>query len=297
MKMSLRFPSALAVAITAAMAPSHSDAAIAYTIQGATTLLRFDTATPGVVTTVGAFTGATTLLDGLDFRPANGLLYGYSQATNKIVTINPSNAVTSFASTPTTASTDFILGLDFNPAADRLRLVNASDQNLRIDVSNGATIVDGTLAYAAGDLFFGTNPSINEAAYTNNDNNPGTGTQLYYIDVGTNSLVTTSNPNAGVLNTVGALGVNANDLIGFDIVTDPFTGTNTAFAILDDNIASRFYTINLATGAATLVGALGTAGEFGLAIVPTAVPEPGTALAGLVAFGLCATRRRRAAKV
>lgn len=296
MKKSLRIPSALAVAIAAALAPSKADAAFAYTIQGATTLLRFDTANPGSVTTVGAFTGAATLLDGLDFRPANGLLYGYSQATNTLVTIDPSNAVTSFASTPSTASSDFILGLDFNPAADRLRLVNASDQNLRINVDNGLTLVDGNLAYAVGDPFFGTNPSINEAAYTNNDNNPGTGTQLYYIDVGTNSLVTTSNPNGGVLNTVGALGINANDLIGFDIVTDPFSGTNTAYAILDDNTASRFYTINLATGAATLIGALDAAGEFGLAVVPTAVPEPGTALAGLAAFGLCAVRRRRAAR-
>jgi Domain of unknown function (DUF4394) len=293
MKKSLRLTSAVALLLAAAS--TESKAALAYTIEG-NTLYRFDTATPTAVTAVGAFSGFTAVVDGIDFRPANGVLYGYSQISNAIVTIDVSNAVTSFASTPSTASSTFDLGIDFNPAADRLRLVNLDDQNLRINVDTGATIVDGPLAYAAADPFFGVNPNIKDAAYTNNDNNPATGTTLYYIDIGTNSLVTTSTPNAGTLTTVGSLGVNPNDLLGFDIITDPFTGVNSAFAILDTGVASGFYTINLATGAATLVSGTVPNGFFGLAVTPTAVPEPGTALAGLVAFGLCATRRRRAAK-
>lgn len=295
MKKSLRLTPVLAVAIASVLAPSESQAALAYTIEG-NTLYRFDTSTPTVLTSVGQFSGFTNVVDGIDFRPSNGLLYGYSQISNAIVTIDVSNAITSFVSTPTTASSTFDLGVDFNPAADRLRLVNLDDQNLRINVDNGATIVDGTLAYAVGDPNFGANPNIKDAAYTNNDNNPSTGTSLYYIDINTNTLVTTSTPNAGTLNTVGALGVDPNDLLGFDIITDPFTGVNTAFAILDTGASSGFYTINLATGAATLVGGTVPNGFFGLAVTPNAVPEPGTALAGLAAFGLCATGRRRRAK-
>ncbi len=287
MKKSLCLSTALAVAAAAlAISPSESKAALAYTIEG-TTLYRFDTATPTVVTAIGAFSGAVTAVDGIDFRPANGLLYGYSQVSNKIVTINVNNAVTSLVSTPSISSSTFDLGIDFNPVVDRLRLVNVNDQNQRINVDTGLTIADGTLNPG--------NPNVKEAAYTNNFSGAAT-TSLFYIDIGTDQLLTTSNPNGGTLTTVGSLGLNANDLLGFDIITNPFTGVNTAFAILDNGLANGFYTINLATGAASLVSGTLPNGFFGLAVTPTAVPEPGTALAGLVAFGICATRRRRAAQ-
>jgi len=291
MKKSLRISLTLA-ALAVAITPSHSQAALAYTIEG-NTLFRFDTAAPNALTSIGAFSGATNVVDGIDFRASNGLLYGYSQVTNRIVTINLSNAFTTLVSTPSIASSTFNLGIDFNPVPDLLRLVNANDQNLRINPNTGATTNDGALAYAPGDANVGVNPNIREAAYTNNDINPATGTQLYYIDIGTNTLVTTSNPNGGTLNTIGSLGLNVNDLLGFDIFTDPFSGMNSAFAILDTGTANGFYSINLASGAASLIGAMNPNGFFGLAIQPSAVPEPGTALAGLVTLGVCASARRR----
>ena len=256
----------------------------------------FDTASPGVVTTVGSFSGAATSVQDIDFRISNGLLYGYNRSTNSVVTIDPTTAFTTLASTPTTASNNTSFGIDFNPVADRLRLVNLNDQNLRIDVATGATTVDGTLAYAAGDPNFGVNPSILQAAYTNNDNNPGTGTTLFYLDVDLNTLVSTSNPNGGVLNTVGALGVDITVDSGFDIFTDA-NGVNTGY-VLSSPGSATFYTINLATGAATSVGAFGAVHPFGLAIAPPAppaVPEPGTALAGVMMAGLCGALRRRRA--
>lgn len=290
-----------ATALAVAILPSDSRAALAYTIDNAQTLLRFDTATPGTLTTVGNFSGATNFLDGIDFRPSNGLLYGYSFINNSVVIVNPSNAATTFVSNLGTASNTFDLGIDFNPAADRLRLVTTSDQNLRINVDlpvGTNTTVDTNLAYAVGDVSFGISPTINEVAYTNNDTNPATGTQLYYVDYGTDKLVTTSNPNGGVLNTVGSLGVNATAFLGFDIFTNPFTGVNTAFAILDVASVTGLYNINLATGAATLVGGVGSGlnSPAGLAIQTTAVPEPGSALAGAIALGLCVSGRRRRAK-
>ncbi len=287
----------VATALAVAILPSDSRAALAYTIDNAQTLLRFDTATPGSLTTVGNFSGATSFLDGIDFRPSNGLLYGYSFINNSVVIVDPNTALTTFVSTLGTASNTFDLGVDFNPAADRLRLVNANDQNLRINVATGATTVDGLLAYAVGDANFGISPTINDAAYTNNDTNPATGTQLFYVDYGTDTLVSTSNPNGGVLNTVGSLGVNATAFLGFDIFTNPFTGSNTAFAILDVAAVTGLYNIDLTTGAATLVGGVGIGlnTPAGLAI-STAVPEPGSALAGAIALGLCVSGRRRRAK-
>ena len=252
------------------------------------TLVRFDTANPGAVTTVGAISGATGLLDGIDFRPADGALYGYNATTSGIYRVDTNTGVTTLVSTSTTAiARNTAVGIDFNPAADRLRVVSAAENNLRINVASGATLVDGTLVYAPGDVNAGVNPHITEAAYTNNDNNPATNTTLYYIDDFLNALVVTSNPNAGTLNTVGALGVDVDEFLGFDIFTSA-TGINTAFASLRVAGASRLYTVNLVTGAASLIGAIGLDRLNSLAVNP--VPEPATlvltAAAGLALLGL-----------
>ncbi len=264
-------------------------------------LIRFNLATPGLTTLVGTITGTGgNRIDGIDFRPNDGLLYAYSQQANGVFTLNLNTAAATPASTPATGSTTRNLGIDFNPVADRLRLVNDVDQNLRINIANGATIVDGALAFAAGDPNVGISPSLNEAAYTNSDINLATGTALFYIDPNLDILVSTINPNAGSLNTVGALGVNTTDLTGFDILSDGLGG-NTAYALLTNTTGiPSLYTINLATGAATSVGVINspatTARPYSLAIVqPPPVPEPGTVLFGFALAGACLSRRARKA--
>lgn len=177
-------------------------------------------------------------------------------------------------------------------------MVNINDQYLRINVDTGATSVDGTLAYAAGNPNFGTNPNITDVAYTNNDNNPATATTLYYIDGALRTLVTTSNPNGGVLSTVGALGVSTGSDFGFDIFTDA-GGGNSAYAIIDNPAGGAgLYGINLGTGAATLVGNVGVPSTIkGFAITPLApaVPEPGNValLVGITTVGAGFVRKRR----
>ena len=59
-------------------------------------------------------------------------------------------------------------------------------------------------------------------------------------------------PNDGTLLTVGPLGVDFGPLGGFDIITDS-SGVDSAFAVS----GSTVYTINLETGAATTLGAIG----------------------------------------
>ena len=282
------------VALAALSFGAHSVPVFSLANNGSS-LIRFDSATPGAVTVVGNISGATTNLNGLDFRPMDGFLYGYQQANSGIYRVNTGTGATTFVSTSSAPVTDAQLGIDFNPVPDRLRVVTTADENRRINVDTGAAIIDGTLAYAVGDVNFGRNPSIIDAAYTNSDTNPATGTQLYYIDIARSTLVTTTNPNGGVLNTVGSLGVNTNRFVGFDIFTD-LGGINTAFASLTTpGGAEGLYTINLGTGLATLVGTIGANQLFGLAVAPTAIPEPGSlalfAVASLAAaFGL----RRRA---
>lgn len=279
-----------ALAGALALAPAAHAATVFALAGDGSTLLRFDSATPGTTTSVGLISGATARLDGLDFRPADGMLYGYASASSGIYRVDPATGATTLVSTSSAAVGAATMGIDFNPVPDRLRVVSNAGNNLRINVDTGAALTDGTLAYAAGDSNAGTAPQIADAAYTNSDKLAATGTQLYYIDWGLNTLVTTSNPNGGVMTTVGLLGVDTDENVGFDIVTDA-AGINTAFASLNVGGVQGFYGINLATGAATLIGTTNTGPLNGLAIAP--IPEPGSLALVLAAFGALALQAQR----
>lgn len=131
------------------------------------TLVNFDSASPASASFVEV-TGVVGNLLGIDYRSADGQLYGLA-SSNNIYTINPSTGVATFTSTLNVPlSVGALSGVDFNPVVDRLRVVGGSnDANFRINVDTGATLVDGNLAYATGDVNFGANPNLTGAAYTN----------------------------------------------------------------------------------------------------------------------------------
>ena len=258
-------------------------------------LVSFNTATPGTVTNVGV-TGASLI--GIDFRPANGVLYGFNGDGLFTVSTSTGAATQIFD----VSNTSGAVGFDFNPAADRLRIVDAAGANLRLNPNDGATLGDPGYTYATGGMFAGMVPALTGAAYTNNDNDPATPTTaLFGIDASRNVLVQLVNPNGGAANVVGTLtGVTASAISGFDIVT--VGGVNMAFltAFNPTNALSSLYTLNLTSGAASLVGTISVGGGVqGLAIVPatSTIPEPGTyalLATGLAGLGLVARRRTRA---
>lgn len=271
----------------------QASALAVYGVTSANSLVSFDTATPGTINSTVAVSGLNVgaSLLGIDFRPANGLLYGVS-SDSRLYTINlSSGAATSIGSASAFTLSGASFGFDFNPVPDRIRVTSDADQNLRLNPNNGALgATDTNLAFATADSNAGVNPNIVGSAYTNSFSG-ATATTLYGIDSALDILVTQVPPNAGTLNTVGSLGFDTTDQVGFDIF---FLG-NLAFASLTaGDGSSSLYGINLATGAATAIGAIGS----GLLISDIAIqqiPEPGTltllaaALVGLVAVG----KRRR----
>ena len=237
-------------------------------------LIRFNPATPGTIAlgddlTVTGFNSVDEYLESIDFRPANGQLYGIAtdKITSRVVTVNTTTGVvTSVGGTfpaPGTPPGNGLFGFfggDFNPVVDRIRETSDINSNRRFNPSDGTlTATDTNLVYAVGDPHFGAVPAVVNIAYSNNTAGAGT-TTLYGIDSTQNTLVTIGSPggspvspNSGQVFTVGALGVNPTNFGGFDIQQ----GTNVGYAALRVSSSSQLYKINLTTGAATLVGTIG----------------------------------------
>jgi hypothetical protein len=148
-------------------------------------------------------------------------------------------------SSPYTTLTGTRFGFDFNPVVDRLRIVSDGDTNLRMNVANGLVTSDGTLNPGT--------PNVVAAAYANNFAGTAT-TTLYVIDSDADALYIQNPPNNGTLTLVGILGVDAGDIATFDISAQPSPGN--AFATLVVGGVARLYSIDLATGAATSLGAI-----------------------------------------
>ncbi|AGM09714.1 lipoprotein [Amycolatopsis keratiniphila] len=232
----------------------------------------FYTDTPQVLDWVRLVQGLTcgeTRLIGLDFRVQNGLLYGVGEKgciyTIKFPPAAPDVVVTKVSqlSVPLYGK-DF--GVDFNPAADRLRVISDYGQNLRHNLADHVTIEDTILTTPPAG---GPTRGVTAAAYTNNDLNPDTATTLFDIGTLTDQVLVQAPANNGFLSPTGALGVDTGPVAGFDIYSDLTNGKTTsvsAFAVLNPASGpSSFYSVNLLTGAAAKVG------DFPLPIADVAV--------------------------
>ena len=239
-----------------------------------TTLLRFPAEAPGVLLASTPVTGlaAGESLLGIDVRPATGEVYALSDG-GRLYRIDPVSGAATLASMLNIALSGARFAVDFNPVPDRLRVISDSGQNLRINVDTGETIVDGAINPAG--------PMIGGAAYINSVAGAAT-TALYDIDVGSSQLLLQSPPNDGTVTTVGSLGLSldAGSSVGFDVLTR--AGSDLAFAVLRSAGSTGLYRLNLATGAATLVGPVaGNPNLHGMAVLgePLQVPPPAAATA------------------
>lgn len=237
---------------------------------------------PGLLSTPITITGVTAndTLVAIDVRPQNQNLYalGVNTVANT-VQLYLLSTVTGTAA-PVGSAASFVnagggaVGLpatgwdiDFNPAADRLRVVNTSGQNFRMNPNTGAA-VDGDLGGAAGSVagvnmdgpINGATNTVGGAAYTNNRPNNGNITTLYTLAV--DALYIQNPPNAGTETLVSGV-VGAGSVSGFDIApgvnvasSNSAATSGVGVAVLKRAASSSLYTVDLATGVFTARGSL-----------------------------------------
>ena len=243
-------------------------------------LVRFNSDTPADITMFSVTgLGPGELIQGLDVRPANQVLYalgitngpGTNDSEGRLYTINlDTGAATQVGNAPfSTALVDNVTyGFDFNPVTDRIRVVNTADQNMRVNPTTGfLTQFDTDLDNAAGA------ESVGNVAYDRNDIDPATATTLYAINLSTNTLEVIGNingtpqsANSGILNRIGPLGSTLFSSVGgFDIAP-----SGHAFAALRVGTTYSLYSIDLSSGTAISRGVIstGTLTLRGLTVVP-----------------------------
>jgi hypothetical protein len=199
------------------------------------------------VTGVAVIKGTDTAILGIDVRPGDGMVYGIA-SNGMIYTIDPKSGQSTKKSKLSEAwKAGVTTTIDFNPAADRLRVMGSHGASLRVNVDDGKVTIDGSHKYKDGDPNAGKTPKIVAGAYTNSKKGAPT-TTLYNIDAATGALVTQAPPNDGVLNTVGALGITLTEPVAFNIVAD---GEGNAAWLATGGV---LYSVDLRTGKAILAG-------------------------------------------
>jgi hypothetical protein len=216
-------------------------------------------------------------LIGMDYRIAKGVLFGLTRQGN-LVTVNPETGVVqAVAAVPSKLSLEgSALGFDFNPVADRIRVVTSTGQNLRLHPDTGAVAaVDADVTFAAGDPQGLHKPELVAAAYTYNKKDDKLTTN-YAIDKRLGMLVTQGSiegvlpvvsPNTGILRTVGSLAVGPLVDASFDIADTSGAGFAAVRSVA--NAATRLVLIDLQSGTAQVLGRLGDGSPVvGMAVEP-----------------------------
>jgi hypothetical protein len=186
---------------------------------------------------------------GIDFRPADADLYAVSSSANLYIIDTESGDATlqnelvadsADTSEPFAELEGDIFGVNFNPVADRLRIVSSSGQNLRINVDTGSTTTDSSLNPGF--------PSIPAASYTNSFG-AACRTRLLVIDSNSDGLFLQDPPNSGTLTRIGDLALPDADgaWAAFEVVADD-AGSNRAFAAFPAADGARLYDVDLNSG-------------------------------------------------
>ena len=228
---------------------SAADAATLIGLTADNQLLRIDTEARRASAPVRV-SGAAGKLVGIDVRPSDGKLYGLTDS-GQIVTIDSATGVaTRVSQLPERFESGGRAVVDFNPVADRLRVMGVNGASLRVNVQTGEAAKDGQLKYAPGTPWAETAPRVTAGAYTNSV----AGTQqtaLLTIDSMSRTLNLQAPPNDGVQQPRGEVAKSLPAGVAFDILADG-QGNNRGFLLA----GGKLHDVDLQTGRATELGAV-----------------------------------------
>ncbi|GGF79755.1 lipoprotein [Azorhizobium oxalatiphilum] len=207
--------------------------------------------------------GVDGKLVGIDVRPADGMLYGLFEDGTVATIDTKSGAAMKKSKLDTMLPMGTMATVDFNPVADRLRVIGSDGTNLRANVDDGKVTKDGSLKFAETDMHKGETPKIVAGAYTNSMKGAKE-TALFDVDATIGALVKQAPPNDGVLTAVGKFGITAPSY-AFDIAAGD-GGTNDGWLMAGDTL----YKVDLTSGKATAAGKVaGVSGKVhDIAILP-----------------------------
>jgi len=239
-----------------------------YAVDLSNTFELFHSGSPETVNRQVAITGLLVgdRIVGIDFRPADGKLYGVG-TDSRVYVVDTVTAVASPVGPSFTPALDGDhFGLAIDPTTDEIRIQSAeSGQNLRLNPATGAVVAtDAVLAYATGDPNAAETPHIAATAVTTT---PGAAT-TYGIDWFLDELVIMPTATDGQVTTIGSTGVSTLACAALDMGGD---GVLYASMTIAPNITNELYTMNLSTGAATSLGAIDVVSSIqSIAIAPDA---------------------------
>jgi hypothetical protein len=270
------------------LSPSNASAVPIYAVTKSGKLVLFDSEKPYDFTNSSTITGLqpNESVVAIDFRPATLQLYALGSSSRLYVLNTTTGAATQVGTGPfQTVLTGTSFGFDFDPVADRARVVSNSHQNLLLHPDTGAVAaVYEPTAYAPGDVNAGVLSEVTGLAYSNNVAG-ATSTTLYGFDFHYPTTLVKFDPlDSGKLKTVWTLQISSPDALfdkfaAFDISDTGMAYLSLAYVDMDSGPERGFYSLDVQSGTANFhyLGIIGT-GEFicGIAVNPTglALPAP-----------------------
>jgi cysteine-rich repeat protein len=224
----------------------------------------------------------------IDRRSTNGMLYGLghnsvagtvrlysvSSVTGQCTALGTPAAFTANDGTTPAPVTGTQFDIDFNPAVDRLRVVNNAGQNFRMNPNNGAPLDSnpGVVGIQMDGAINGPTTTLHGTAHTNNSLNQAATTQ-YALDQNSDTLYI-QNPANGGLQTVPVSLSTPVDLVrgfdipaGVDVATSNAGASGSGFAVvrLAGESMDSLVRVDLVTGALSGATPIGTS-VIGLAL-------------------------------
>jgi hypothetical protein len=232
---------------------------VIYGLTDSQSLIRFPGGQPADFTTIGPLTGVVgnQTVVAIDFRPRDGALFAlsYNNQTGaaQIYRVNRATGQMQAIGQGLIFEPSSVqrFSIDFNPVDGTLRAIGGGGGNYRIDADLGVILGQGGAPYSSQEqpvLISGT-------GFTNNRHG-ATETTLYGYNYLSDQLVRFTDLDDGGTEVVGHSGLyTMTPSMGFDISNR--TGLAYLNADSDFSQSDNLYKINLTTGQATFLGAIG----------------------------------------